>query len=106
MLPLLFLLPPHAFDLAQHMPDHLSIAFVMAWFGDAANDPQGGGVDPGWGNWRAEFPACGLANNPATCADFPGAGLQRSIGSKRRPLAGIYSSSGRTDESRRRIDLM
>ena len=96
----------HVFDLAQHMPDHLSIVFVMAWFGDATADPQSGGADPGWGNWKANFPACGLANDPTTCADFPGAGLQRSIASKRRPLAGIYSSSGRTDESRQRIDLM
>ena len=96
----------HSFDLAQHMPPHLAIMFAMAWFGVRSSDPQPGGTDPGWGNWRAEFPQCGLTNDPSTCKDFPGAGLQRSIGSRRRPLAGIYSSSGETDESKARIDLM
>jgi hypothetical protein len=32
--------------------------------------------------------------------------LQRSIASKRRPMAGIYSASGQDAESRRRIDFM
>jgi len=96
---------PHGFDLAQHLPPHLSVIFTVAWFGVGPGDPQGA-VDPGYGNWKVDFPACGLVTAPASCADFPGAGLQRSIASRRRPLAGIYSSSGRDDESRARIDLM
>lgn len=97
---------PHVFDAASHLPPHLAIMFSMSWFGIDKNDPQGAGPDPTWGNWRQEFPACGLKNDPATCVDFPGAGLQRSIGSKRRPEAGIYSASGKDEESRRRVDLM
>lgn len=96
----------HTFDLATTMPDRLSIMFAMSWFGIESTDPQGGGADPGYGNWLQDFPACSLSNDPATCQDFPGAGLQRSIASKRRPLAGIYSSSGRDAESLRRVDLM
>jgi hypothetical protein len=97
---------PHVFDLAAHVPPRLAIMFTSAWFGVPAADPQGGGVDPGWGNWQWSAPACGLASDPATCAPFGSSGLQRVIASRRRPLAGIYSSSGRTEESLRRVDLM
>ena len=96
----------HTFDLAEKMPAHMAVMFSMAWFGVPAGDPQGKGSDKGWGNWQQEFPSCNLQNDPATCADFPGAGLQRSIASKRRPLAGIYSGTGGSAESDNRIDLM
>lgn len=98
----------HKFDLAQKMPPHLAIAFTMAWFGVSAKDPQGAGGDPGYANWTWNDQGCNLVvpNDPTACSAFAGAGLQREVASKRRPLAGIYSASGRTDESLRRIDLM
>lgn len=96
----------HVFDMNQHMPPHLAVMFTMAWFGIDKNDPQGPGPDNGYGNWHKNFPDCGLSNDPSTCADFQSAGLQRSIASKRRPMAGIYSASGRDAESLRRIDFM
>lgn len=98
-------LAAHTFDLDANMPSHLAAVFAVNWFGIGKADPQGG-VDPGYGNWLQTFPQCGLDNDPSTCADFQDAGRQRWIASKRRPLAGIYSSSGRDDESRKRIDLM
>jgi len=96
----------HDFDLDAHMPSHLAAVFAVNWFGVSTSDPQGGGADPSYGNWLQTFPQCGLDDNPAQCADFQDAGRQRWIASKRRPLAGIYSSSGRDDESLRRVDLM
>lgn len=97
---------PHTFDLAGKMPNRLSIMFSVSWFGLGKSDPQGAGPDPSYGNWHFDAPACGLTNDPATCADFPGAGKQRSIASKRRPMTGIYSSSGRDAESKRKVDLV
>jgi hypothetical protein len=95
----------HVFDLAEHMPDHLAVMYSMSWFGiPASGDPNGAGSDRGWGNWRWGG-GCVSVNNPATCASFMGTS-QRSIASRHRPLAGIYSSSGRDAESLRRIDLM
>ena len=75
----------------------------VSWFGIGSGDPQGA-EDPSFGNWTWG-PACGLANDPASCVTFGAFGMQRSIASLRRPLAGIYSSSGRSEQSRRRIDL-
>ncbi|HUB06664.1 MAG TPA: hypothetical protein VMB50_06670 [Myxococcales bacterium] len=95
----------HTFDLDQQMPPHLVISFSMAWFGVDSSDPQPGGPDPTWGNWHWTSSACGLSNDPATCAAFGDAGLQRSIASRRRPQAGIYSASGRDAESLARLDL-
>jgi hypothetical protein len=99
-------LAAHTFDLAQHMPPHYAAMFMVNWFGVAKGDPQPGGLDPGYGNWLQNFPNCGLANDPSTCGDFQDAGRQRVVASKRRPLAGIYSSSARDAESKRRIDLV
>ncbi|HEX7602249.1 MAG TPA: MYXO-CTERM sorting domain-containing protein [Polyangiaceae bacterium] len=99
-------LAAHSFDLDSKMPPHLAAVFAVNWFGTPSSDPQGGGADPSYGNWLQKFPQCGLDNDPSTCADFQDAGRQRSIASARRPLAGIYSSSARTDESTKRIDLM
>jgi hypothetical protein len=96
----------HTFDLDASMPPRLSIMFSMSWFGVKADDPQAPGPDPGYGNWLQDFPSCQLSNNPAACGAFEDAGLQRTIASNRRPLAGIYSSSGREPGSLRRIDLM
>ncbi|HEY1959141.1 MAG TPA: MYXO-CTERM sorting domain-containing protein [Polyangiaceae bacterium] len=96
----------HGFDLDSHMPPHLAAVWMVNWFGMPKTDPQGGGVDPEYGNWHKTFPACNLDNDPSTCADFQDAGRQRWIASKRRPLTGIYSSTGLTDESRKHIDLM
>ncbi len=96
----------HTFDLDAKMPAHLAAVWAVNWFGIPSTDPQGGGLDPNYGNWLQTFPQCGLDNDPSKCADFADAGRQRWIASKRRPLAGIYSSSGRDDESKKRIDLM
>ncbi len=95
----------HTFDLAARMPPHLTLMFTMAWFGVDASDPQGPGGDPSYGNWQWQSAACGLTNDPATCGSFADAGVQRSIASRRRPQAGIYSASGRSGESLRRLDL-
>jgi hypothetical protein len=96
----------HSFDMADHMPPQLAVMFTMAWFGVDTNDPQAPGPDNGYGNWHQNFPACSLSNDPSTCVDFASAGLERSIASKRRPMAGIYSASGKDAESLRRIDFM
>ncbi len=99
-------LASHTFDLDAKMPTHLAAVFAVNWFGIPPKDPQGGGLDLGYGNWLQTFPQCGLDNDPSKCAAFEDAGEQRWIASMRRPLAGIYSSSGRDEESKRRIDLM
>ena len=93
----------HTFDLAQQMATvpHLAIMFSMSWFGIPSS---GGGPDTVWGNWKWSPPSntCGLTtNDPTTC----GADSQRNVASKRRPLAGIYSVSGKNAESLRRTDL-
>ncbi|HEY6908721.1 MAG TPA: carboxypeptidase regulatory-like domain-containing protein [Myxococcales bacterium] len=94
----------HTFDLAQQMATvpHLAIMFSMSWFGIPSS---AGGPDTVWGNWKWAPPMpnnCGLTtNDPTTC----GADSQRNIASKRRPLAGIYSVSGKNAESLRRTDL-
>jgi hypothetical protein len=105
---------PHVFDLASNMPSHLAIMFSMGWFGVPSKDPQGAGPDPSYGNdeWHG---AC-VADDPSTCTTciLEGAGdaceqtgaPQRNIASRRRPLAGIYSSSAKDVEGRRRVDLM
>ncbi len=95
----------HTFDLDRQMPPHLVISLSMAWFGLSSSDPQPGGPDPTYGNWQWNDPACNLTDDPATCADFADAGLQRSIASRRRPQAGIYSASGRDPESLARLEL-
>ena len=46
----------HSFDLAQNMPPHLAIAFVMAWFGLPASEPTNPAPDPFWGNWSTTPP--------------------------------------------------
>ena len=95
----------HVPDLADHMPAHLAVMYSMSWFGlPRTSDPNGTGSDPGYGNWRWGG-GCMAVNDPRTCASYSGS-AQRQIASRHRPLAGIYSSSGRDDESRRRVDLM
>jgi len=100
----------HTFNLASHMPAHLAVMFSMSWFGIPASDPQGGGLDAGWGNWKwggGNIPT----NDPTTCNEGTAFSLafgaeERYIASKRRPLAGIYSSSARNAEGLARVDLM
>jgi hypothetical protein len=45
-------------------------------------------------------------NNPATCDTAVTPTPQRSLASRRRPLAGPYSVTGKDAESKSRIDLM
>ncbi len=86
--------------LAPVMPPHLALMFSMSWFGiPKTGDPRGAGSDPGWGNWKIPG-ACSAPGAPATCRDG-----QRDVASNYRPLAGIYSATGRDDESRARIRL-
>jgi hypothetical protein len=90
----------HTTDLAQTIPDHLAIMFTMSWFGiPKSGDPLGAGPDGGWGNYRIPG-QCSGAGAPQSCVSG-----QRDIASRYRPLAGIYSSSGRDAESQNRIRL-
>jgi hypothetical protein len=87
------------------MPAHLAVMYSMSWFGlPHTTDPNGSGSDRSYGNWQWGG-GCVTVNDPRTCATASGAS-ERVIASRHRPLAGIYSSSGRDDESRRRVDLM
>jgi MYXO-CTERM domain-containing protein len=96
----------HSFDLAANLPPHLSIMFAMSWFGLKSTEPSLSNPDPSYGNWSWSTPSCGgIASDPHECALF-GASYERNVASRGRPLAGIYSSSGADEESRRRIDLM
>jgi hypothetical protein len=82
------------------MPSHLVIMLSMSWFGiPKSGDPLGPGPDPSWGNWRISG-QCSPTGAPNQCVNG-----QRDIASRYRPLAGIYSSAGRDDESRARIRL-
>jgi len=94
----------HTYNLDSYMPDHLAIMFSMSWFGIPSSDPQGAGPDPSYGNWQWGG-GCVELNNPAECNNITSS-LQRWIASYRRPLAGIYSSSGRDNEGLARVDLM
>src|SRR4051812_41960683 len=95
----------HSFDLAANMPPRLSIMFSMSWFGIPASDPQGAGPDPTWGNWKWGG-GCIATNDPTTCNTAVTSTPQRFAASRRRPLAGLYSSSGRDTEGLSRVDLM
>jgi hypothetical protein len=84
------------------MPPHLAIMLSMSWFGiPHTGDPFGWGPDPSWGNWQVKTGCGAPAVSASTCVDG-----QRDIASRFRPLAGIYSSSGRDEEGLARIDLM
>jgi hypothetical protein len=86
------------------MPQTFSMMLSVSWFGIPSSDPQGDGGDSGYGNWEWGG-GCIVTNNPAECSEYNGTD-QRIIASKRRPLAGIYSSTGQTEESLARVDLM
>ena len=105
----------HAFDFAANMPPHFAAMFSMSWFGIRASDPQGAGPIPSYGNWTWGSSGCIAVNDPATCDTCVLRGQnnvclqtgapQRVIASRRRPLAGIYSASGRDAEGLSHIDL-
>jgi hypothetical protein len=105
----------HNFDFASNLPPHLAVMFSMSWFGIPANDPQGPGPDPGYGNARWGG-GCVATNDPAQCANCVLEGTsdaclqtgadQRSMASRRRMMAGIYSASAQDTEGKRRVDLM
>jgi hypothetical protein len=86
--------------IADVMPAHLGIMLSMAWFGiPTSGDLDGAGTDPGYGNWEIGT-KCSAHGDADQCVDG-----QRNIASRYRPLAGIYSSAGRDDESLARIRL-
>ena len=122
-----FITISHTFDYASKAPARLSIMFTMAWFGiqDNVNDsplePQTpAGKDPVYHNWKAASGGCALITpDPTasstcirlgvgnTCIDWdPNGVAQRKISSRRRPLTGIWSGTGRDTESQRKLDLM
>jgi len=96
----------HTFNLASVMPNRLSIMLSMSWFGIPQHDQQGPGPDPSYANWEYGSPPCIVVNNPDVCNTDVTPTPQRWVASKRRPLAGIYSASGRDKEGLSRIDLM
>jgi hypothetical protein len=114
----------HTFDFASKAPDRLSIMYSMAWFGidsDAAVEPQKPpGQDPNYRNWAAGGTPCAMMTPNAAAADTcillgqnnvcleheTNGVPQRKISSRRRPLTGIWSGTGRDDESKRKLDLM
>jgi hypothetical protein len=111
----------HVFDYAANGPQRLSIMFTMAWFGIPASDPQTpGGMDPSYHNWDAGGTPCALVTPNPTAADTcvlmgqnngcvandPSARTHRRISSRRRPLTGPWSGTGRDVESQRKLDLM
>jgi hypothetical protein len=107
----------HTFDYASKAPARLSVMFTMAWFGIDARDPQTPrGADPTYQNWGAAS-SCSLVTADPTASDTcirMGAGnacvatgdAQRKISSRRRPLTGIWSGTGRDVESQHKLDLM
>jgi len=94
----------HTWDFSSTMPEKLVMSLSMSWFGIPSSDPQGGGSDKSYGNWQWGG-GCVKENDPRSCSSYDGS-QQRNIASLRRPLAGIYSSSGRDAESLARVDLM
>jgi hypothetical protein len=122
-----FITISHTFDYASKAPSRLSIMFTMAWFGiednvgDSPLEPQTpAGKDPVYHNWKAASGGCAIVSpDPTasstcvrlgvgnTCVDWaPNGVLQRKISSRRRPLTGIWSGTGRDVESQRKLDLM
>jgi hypothetical protein len=89
----------HTSDLASHMPAHLAIMDVMAWFGIPSSM---GGPDNSFGNWDVTHFNCVQDRSPTSC-DASG---NRAVASRYHPLAGMYSSTGRDAEGLARIKLM
>jgi hypothetical protein len=114
----------HTFDFATQAPERMAIMFTMAWFGISSNpaiEPQNPpGKDADYRNWNAGGTPCAMATSDASksaacirmgvnnaCVEMDATGaLQRTISSRRRPLTGIWSGTGRDVESQRKIDLM
>ena len=107
----------HTFDLASHWVAGTTIMNLVGWFGIGPTDPSGAGSDPesqSWSQpegttWNSSNPTAYPTNpyashDPDECANYEG-NQHRDIASKLRPLAGIYSSSGRDAESVARLNL-
>jgi hypothetical protein len=93
----------HTYDLSSQIPSRFVCMFSMSWFGLGPTDSQGAGPDSYSSHWNVGSQgACVSSTQPNIC----GSDGQRNISSNYRPLAGIYSSSGRNQESLSRIDLM
>jgi hypothetical protein len=113
----------HTFDMdtwIANRPGTLGIMYTMSWFGIPSSDPQGPGPDSSWGNWQMSQ-GCVPLNNASYCSNYgvggasavystpgfsyPTSTPQRQIASRRRPLAGIYSSSAKDNEGLARLTL-
>jgi hypothetical protein len=89
----------HVFDLADNWPaDHVSL-IVQGWYAIPTDD---GGADEDYGVWNPGDQAAWHASNPSAYPANPYLiqdastcnGGQRFIGSKLRPLTGLYSGHG------------
>lgn len=101
----------HVFDLKSNWTADTNVLITQGWYGDPEASDEGAGVDPDYGNWDidsdswhtgdpATYPAIPYANQDASVCN----GGHRYIGSKLRPLTGLYSDSGRTAASLAHID--
>ncbi|CAF1609024.1 unnamed protein product, partial [Didymodactylos carnosus] len=97
----------HTYDLSTYMPSKFVSMFSVSWYGIGPTDPQGPGPDSYTNHWSVGAQGTCIPNaNPSNCSTEYSTQPQRQISSRYRPLAGIYSSSGKNLESQRRIDLM
>jgi hypothetical protein len=101
----------HVFDLADNWPaDHVSL-IVQGWYAIPTDD---GGADEDYGVWNPGDQAAWHAANPSAYPAIPYTiqdastcnGGQRFIGSKLRPLTGLYSDTGKDAASIAHIDRM
>lgn len=107
----------HAFDLATYWPANATIMNLVNWFGIGPDDPTAAGDEKFSNGWDVQNSKGWHTNDPVSYPYVPywtadpdictsyGAGQHRDIGSKLRPIAGIYSNTGRDAESIARLNL-
>ena len=90
----------------NNLPEQLFVSLLISSRSIPSSDPQGNGTDGSYGNWLwGPGGTCVLLNNPEVC-NLNGTNTEeRWVASKRRPLAGIYSSTGLTAEGKKSTSL-
>jgi len=90
----------------NNLPEQLFVSLLISSRSIPSSDPQGNGTDGSYGNWLwGPGGTCVLLNNPEVC-NLNGTNTEeRWVASKRRPLAGIYSSTGLTAEGKKSSSL-